>query len=294
MRNRAVQEVSRHRAYRKQAGLGYMDLIASVLIVMVGAVSMGRLMTYSVETAGQSKARAEALALAEAKLEELRDFATDTDYTSGITSSTAGETHQGTNATYAVTWSIATQTAPDYKTATANVAWSDKNGSQQVSLASHLAYDIPVEGGIYLANVAGLTPGSLPSAAEEPNSETDSGEQNDTQTDADPGSEPDTNPNLDGGPYPSSYSIVISGAISVENGVAFNGVSGTGNYGVNCVYSNFAYECTVADIDPGDIWDGAITVATNKVVCDGAVTWYSAVSEDQQRDYVLRKQNSDC
>ena len=80
MRNRAVQEVSRHRAYRKQAGLGYMDLIASVLIVMVGAVSMGRLMTYSVETAGQSKARAEALALAEAKLEELRDFATDTDY----------------------------------------------------------------------------------------------------------------------------------------------------------------------------------------------------------------------
>jgi hypothetical protein len=270
-----------------------MDLIASVLIVMLGAVSMGKLMTYSAGTAGQSKARAEALALAEAKLEELRDFATETEYATSIASSTAAETYAGTNATFAVTWTVSENTAPAFKTATANVAWSDQRGNQSVTLASNVGHDIPVESGLLLAGSAGLLPGTVPPAPEqEPEADTGTGDQ--SGPDGDTGTEADPNPDLEGDPYPTPYTIYISGTINVGNTVSFDGVSGYGNYDVNCDYNASSYACTIADIAQGDTWEGSITVATDRFVCEGATTYYSTISADQEQNYTLRRNTAQC
>jgi hypothetical protein len=278
---------------RKQAGIGYMDLIASVLIVMLGAVSMGKLMTYTAGNAGQSKARAEALALAEAKLEALRQFATESEYATSIASSTAAETHVGTNATFAVTWTVSENTAPAFKTATANVAWTDARGNQSVTLSSNVGYDIPVQSGLLLASNAGLLPGMTPPAPGEQLESYPEGEQP-SEPVGDTGGEGDQSPDLNDGPYLTPYTISIAGSVSVGNGVQFQGVSGSGNYDVSCSHSASSYECMIADIDQGDTWEGSITVATDKVVCEGATTNYSMISENQEKNYTLRRNSAQC
>jgi len=71
-------------------------------------------------------------------------------------------------------------------------------------------------------------------------------------------------------------------------------VSGSGNYGVACVFSDTDYSCTIPDIAHADTWTGSISVSTNKVVCEGTPTVYTGVSEDQEQHYTLEKLAVDC
>jgi Tfp pilus assembly protein PilV len=277
----------------KQRGMGLIEIVIAVFVVMLGTASVGRMLTYSASTAGQSKARAEALALAEAKLEVLRDFATGAAYSSSVVASTAAETHTGTNANFAVTWAVATNTAPDYKTATVNVGWADQIGSQSVNLASNLGYDNPVESGKFFAREGGLNSPGGGAAQGEPTTEEEANPYAESETPPGEGEATDLG-EIHVATTTPPYTLTIAGSIDVDNGVQFSGVFGSGNYGVACTYSTNSYTCTIPDIAHADTWTGSISVASNKTVCEGARLSYSAISANQSQDYILRNQSSHC
>ena len=285
MKNRQIH------APKKQRGMGLIEIVIAVFVVMLGTASLGRMLIYSTATAGQSKARAEALALAEAKLETLRDFATDTAYSNSVVASTAAETHTGTNANFAVTWAVTTNSAPDYKTAAVNVGWADQNGNQSVNLASNVSYDNPVESGKFFSREGGLNPsGGGNSYFEEQAIEEETPPEEVSGTVEGEGGDPGA---IDD-PALLPYTITIAGSIIVGNGASFNGVSGSGNYGVACTYSTNSYTCTIPDIAHADTWTGSVSVSTNQTVCEGANLMYSAISANRVQDYTLRNQTSNC
>lgn len=130
-----------------QRGMGLMELVITVFLVMVGVAGVSQLMLGSVQNAAQSKARAEAMSLAEAKLEDLRVYTTSSGYDVDIVAPVSAETTTGTNAVYDITWLVSTVSAPAFKVVSIDVDWEDREGPQNVSLIGQIAREEPIEHG---------------------------------------------------------------------------------------------------------------------------------------------------
>lgn len=137
---------------RSQAGVGLIEIGIAIVVVIVAAVALGRLLTQSTRSAALSEARSEAIALAEGQLESLRSFSTLADY-DGIADPGSPLEHSGTNAEFAIEWSVvATSDGPflnrtSIKRVVTTVSWEDPEGPQSVVLESVIAGQIPVEAG---------------------------------------------------------------------------------------------------------------------------------------------------
>lgn len=73
MRRREITMQNKHRS--RQAGVGLIELMVSVLVLSIGLVALARLQIELVRGAADSRARSAAVALAEEKLEDLRSYA---------------------------------------------------------------------------------------------------------------------------------------------------------------------------------------------------------------------------
>jgi len=134
---------------RKLAGFTLIEVLIAVVVVAVGLLSVSSLQTRLVRQNGESTARAEAMALAQARIEEMRNY-TDTisteDQFNTAFAQTAGfangVTIDGNNATFTRTESIqpsGTTTQVDVQ-----VAWLDRTGvNQNVVLSTKVAFQSP-------------------------------------------------------------------------------------------------------------------------------------------------------
>ncbi|WP_417226605.1 type IV pilus modification PilV family protein [Amphritea sp.] len=288
------------RNIHSQQGIAMLELVIAVLILAFGVIALGAMQNKTMGKSTYSKAMAEGLVIAEQKLEEMRNFATLSDYNSGIVTGSSSVT--GTNAIYTDNWVVTNHTAPDYKTIEMTVSWEDRFGAQSVQLSSIVAQDDPVEAGKLLFSLSGSPPSSSSGGSTDDGDDTTSDDNaddsDDTPTDDNTGGSNDDGETeeSDDNSNDSDYSLIISGSVAImSNGVKFNGVSGSGNYAVSCTNTSSYYACYVGSIDAGDTWTGNITVSTNQTVCSPADNpkTYTAISSDQTQNYTLGKRK-DC
>lgn len=143
----------------RQRGVTLLEALVALVVLSLGLLGIAKLNAYLVATAGESKARMEALALAEQKIEDLRNQlvekeATTQDYASMVsaltTDCTAGapasqkDTRTGILASYTRVW-CKLGTAMDTQVQV-SVLWNDRTNTQQtVTLQSVIAWDSPLK-----------------------------------------------------------------------------------------------------------------------------------------------------
>lgn len=129
--------------HSKVNGQTLIETLLTIVFISLTVISLIRFQNYLSYDNSLSQQTADAVNLAESKIESLRDFqvlnATSgyTDY-SAMTSGSSVTT--GATCVYTTTWTITSSTNPTYKTIDVTVSWTDRRGgSQSVRLVSRAA-----------------------------------------------------------------------------------------------------------------------------------------------------------
>lgn len=137
MRRRATQ----------QRGFTLIEAMIALLVLAVGLLGLARYQSAVLKSSGDTKARTEALAIAEQKIEQLRSFSTEAGF--DAMASGTGATITGSNAVFTPQWVVAHITTPAvYAQVTMTVSWNDSRGvTQSVQLASYIGRNDPAKAG---------------------------------------------------------------------------------------------------------------------------------------------------
>ncbi len=139
-----------------QRGFTLLEALVSVAVLSLGMLSVAKLHSDLMASSGLSKARTEAVQLAESELEQLRNMMLESQF-NAITDVTGGAavTVTGTNATFTLQREVTDATAPTRKNIAVTVSWNDpKEGTQTVRVSGLLAWNDPALG--LLAGGGGL------------------------------------------------------------------------------------------------------------------------------------------
>lgn len=141
------------------AGMVLIEAMVALVVLAIGVLGIAKLNSYFIEVSGQSKARAQAVQLAETKLAELRSLMVKTQFDDEIVagSDTAyGYSADGVQATaFQRSWTTAASGA-EGKEITVNVSWVDRfNKNQQVSVNSVVAWNDPAKAVALIEGTAG-------------------------------------------------------------------------------------------------------------------------------------------
>jgi len=130
---------------RNARGFTLLEALIGVVILSVGMLSVARLQTELVASSGLSKARSEAIQLAEGDMETTRNMVVVTNY-NAIASGTRDDI-LGKNATFDLARIVATLANPARKQVDVVVTWTDpKEGLQSVRVSDVLAWNNPADG----------------------------------------------------------------------------------------------------------------------------------------------------
>ncbi len=114
---------------RKKSALGValIEGLVSILVLSLGILAISKLNSHLMSSAGLTKSKAEAIQIAQSKIEELRTRILQASFTS----ITSGEgTINGKNAAFAVAWNVSTPDAAiPLKTLTVSVNWTPPSSS---------------------------------------------------------------------------------------------------------------------------------------------------------------------
>lgn len=145
----------------KQRGFGLIEVLITVVVVAVGLLAVASMQGTFISSSGELKARSEAVKLAEAKIEEMRNHAVQADY-AAIASSANAESITGVNATFARSWAVTTPAGgPDRREVAVTVAWG-QGPEESVNLVSQIAWTDVSKSLDYSTNGNGLA-GRAPS-----------------------------------------------------------------------------------------------------------------------------------
>lgn len=151
-----------------QHGIGLIEVLVTILLLAVGLLGMSKIHGLLIRDGGTANNRALAISLAQQKLDDLRSFkwidparSSGQNCDSGVFcySEIAGnlgglEKSDGTlelppgnvtvgPTTFNRTWTVTTNTAPDFKVVTVTVTWTDPNGAASEALTSAIAAEDP-------------------------------------------------------------------------------------------------------------------------------------------------------
>lgn len=121
--------------FRRGRGFVLLEALIALLIFALGLAAYLSFQSGMMREDGLVKARNEALNLAEAKLEELRNNMRQPMF-EGLAD--GSESITGNNAAFTVAWNVGTATDPDYRVVQVNVAWTDAAGDTQTASVSSL------------------------------------------------------------------------------------------------------------------------------------------------------------
>jgi type IV pilus modification protein PilV len=138
--------------HAKKQGITLIELLITLMVLTIGIAALIKFQGSYFYYYDVSKQRAEALVIAKKKMESLRAYevipttaskVAYNDIVSGSSSST------GSNASYTTTWTVTTNTDPDYKTVNMVVSWTDRRGvSQNATLTSIISKTDPATNGL--------------------------------------------------------------------------------------------------------------------------------------------------
>lgn len=133
---------------RHNTGVGLIEVLVATVVVAFGLLAVGSLQGDLMGGSRSNKTRAEAQALANTKIEQLRDTIerTGTSGYEALASSTANESITGVTETFSRGWTITNQTNPERKQVSVTVCWSDgcgttANPDNRVAAQSVIAFD---------------------------------------------------------------------------------------------------------------------------------------------------------
>lgn len=129
-------------------GFGLIEVLVALAIMAVGLLAVGAFQSSLVTESADSKARAEAIAIAQSRIEELRNYTLDAlnaeEFNTLFVAITDGNssTHPGTNTTFTRTETISSPN--DTKELTVTVSWVDATDeAYEVILKTELAWESP-------------------------------------------------------------------------------------------------------------------------------------------------------
>lgn len=129
-------------------GFGLIEVLIALAIMAVGLLAVGTFQSSLITESADTKARAEAIALAQSRIEELRNYTLDatdaTEFDTLFANITDGNStsHTGTNATFTRTDTISSPGTT--KELTVSVNWIDAaNESHEIALKTELAFESP-------------------------------------------------------------------------------------------------------------------------------------------------------
>lgn len=160
---------------KKQRGLGLVEVLITTVLVAVGLLSVASLQSKFVSSSGGSKARSEALVLAEQKLEQFRNNITKADYDAALIASVTPVSDPlnpiaGANASFTRNWTITDITLPvppftatdnKLKRISVSVGWDgNRDGDSTdpdeiVNVVSQIAWIDPTKAALYAGENAG-------------------------------------------------------------------------------------------------------------------------------------------
>lgn len=131
-------------ASRRRGGFVLIEALVALLLISLGLVAVAGLQSRSVSSAGIAKARSEAAAMSQQKIEQLRNIVLRAGFT-GTPLLTGTSTVLGTNATYAMSWTVTTpNTGLEQRLVQVSTTWTDSsNATQRLDLNSLVAWDDP-------------------------------------------------------------------------------------------------------------------------------------------------------
>jgi type IV pilus modification protein PilV len=170
----------KHNIYN-QRGVGMIEILVSLVILAVGLLSVATLHVGIINQSHESKARSEAIAIAESRIETMRNFGSAMkdvdDFNGTFATMTKGNSTAitGMNAAFTRMETIADNN--DVKEINIYVQWTDKdNNAQEVTVSSSIAWATPRSSGDIADSLSGplipsatgrarLGDGTLPSGA---------------------------------------------------------------------------------------------------------------------------------
>ena len=129
-------------------GISLIEALIAMVVLAIGTLSIVKFQGEITSSGGLSKARSEAIQLAQDKIEELRSIATQAEYAALIP--TGGcETEEdiaGTNANFDRTWCITTAASPPRYIVQVAVEWRSARGEdERVDLSTVITWDDPMK-----------------------------------------------------------------------------------------------------------------------------------------------------
>lgn len=177
----------------RQAGFSLVETLIAIAVLAVGLASMAKFQGTVLQDSSLAKARTEAAALGESRIDQLRVFADLNGYNAIVAGTdTVTAANAGSNTAYTRTWTVATNTNPPHKVLTMQVTWPDKNGDVTPDTTTTLTTIIgqldprvgrnplsPPTGGVS----PGVSPNGTPDASDESSDdETDRTTRNERET----------------------------------------------------------------------------------------------------------------
>jgi type IV pilus modification protein PilV len=148
---------------KTQRGIFLIEVLIATVVVAVGLLSLASLQGGLMSSSGESKARTEAVMLAEAKLEEFRNNIIKGDYDAVVSGTDPNNPITGTNATFARSWIIIDKTAPSRKNISVKVTWAEASASdtqkaeKTVNMVNELVWSDPGKATDYSTKGNGLS-----------------------------------------------------------------------------------------------------------------------------------------
>lgn len=129
------------------------EVLVAMLIIPIGLLGVAKFQSNIMIAGAETKTRAQALYAATSKIEELRTFATNSDYNSITTGSDTIAVSTGSNAALTRSWTVTDVASPNYKIVIVSVGWTGSdNQTDSVSLTSYISMADPVASGKRILN----------------------------------------------------------------------------------------------------------------------------------------------
>lgn len=158
----------------KSQGFILIEAVIALMVLAVGLLGVSKLQVAVVAEGAASKARAEAMTIAQARMDRLRLIARQSEHystpggvcTAGSLVTSGNATSTGINASFTETWSVTVSCTPLAHRISVTVAWTDPKqlyGAQSVVLNGAVAWNDPSKNYPTLAGGASGTGGGLAS-----------------------------------------------------------------------------------------------------------------------------------
>jgi Tfp pilus assembly protein PilV len=142
---------------KKQQGIGLIEVLITAVMVALGLMALTSLQGGLIHGSGESKARSEAVKLAEAKLEEFRNNINKTSFDTDLAAGNGNDSINGSNATFARSWNITGATSPDRKNVSVKVVWGGASADETINMVSQVVWANPGKATDYATDGNGLS-----------------------------------------------------------------------------------------------------------------------------------------